>query len=110
MLTADFQIRNNGPVNAIHTRIFFPDTEIRLHIEPFHAVKSHDIEIANRAIVLGRIACSHDDKALRHPMSPECLILQELQHSRRERLGYAVDFIEKKDSLGHSAALDLIID
>ena len=110
MLAADLQIRYHGSVNAVHPRVFFPDAEIGLHVEPLHTVKGHDIEVTDRAIVLRRIAGGNDDESFRHPMGSECLILQELQHRRCERFGNAVDLIEKKDSLGHAAALDLIID
>ena len=90
--------------------VFLPDREILLDIDPFHAVQRHDVKIAHGLIVLGRVAGCDDDKALGHLVVSEHLVLQKLQHGRRQRLRDAVDLIQKEDALRDAGRLDPVID
>ena len=109
VLAPDSQIGHDRAVQTGAGGIFLKGLEILLDVDPAQPVQGHDVEIPHGFIVLGRIARGHDDKAVRDPVGAEGLVLEKLQHGRRQRLGDAVDLIQKKDALLHARSLDLVI-
>ena len=89
-------------MNARLVSVFLPDCEVLLDIDPLHAVQRHDVKIPHGLVVLRRISGSDDDKALRHLVVSEHLVLQKLQHGRCQRLGDTIDLIQKEDSLRYA--------
>ncbi len=96
-------------MDALSTGIFLPHAVIYIDVDPFHAVKSHDVKIPHGLVVLRRISGCDNEKSIRHTVCPEGFVLQELQHCRRERLRDAVDLVEKENTLLNAAPLDLIV-
>ena len=96
-------------MDLLQVGILFPHREIRFHIDLSYTVQSDHIELADRLVVLRRIACRHDDPPPGHLLITEGLVLQELEHGGGQRLGYAVDLIDKEDSLLHACLLHLLI-
>ena len=90
--------------------IIFPDRKFRLHIQNPHPVKRCHIQFPDRTVTFRRIACGDDHPALRHFMIPKHLVLQKLQHGRRQRLRHTVDLIDKKNPLFMSGPLLILID
>ncbi len=90
-------------------RVFFPDIVIFPHINAFESVKCHNIEIADRFVILRRIACRDNDPSGGHVMTAKRFALQKLQHSRRERFRNAVDFINKQNALLQAGFFDFIV-
>ena len=109
VLAPDPQIGHDRAMQTGAGGIFLKGLEILLDVDPAQPVQGHDVEIPHGFIVLGRIARGHDDKAVRDPVGAEGLVLEKLQHGRRQRLGDAVDLIQKKDALLHARGLDLVI-
>ena len=110
ILSAHIQIRYHGLVDSLTVGIFFPYREICLHINLLQPVQRNNVKLTDRFVVLGRIACCHDDPAIRKFMSAERLSLKELEHGRRQRLRDAVDLIEEENPLLISGLFNLIID
>ena len=90
--------------------ILLPGLEIRLHLDLFQAVECHDVKFPHGAVIFWRIARRDHDPALRKRVAPEGLVLQELQHGRREGLGDAVDLVEKEDALRKTGGLHRVVD
>ena len=97
-------------MNARLVGVLLPDCKVLLDIDPLHAVQRHDVKIPNGLVILRRISGCDDDKALRHLVVSEHLVLQKLQHGRRQRLGDAVDLVQKEDSLRDTGGLDPVVD
>ena len=92
------QIGNHGRVHTSCIGILSPRIKIRLHLDLFHTIHGHHIKFPDGFVVFRRISCSHDQPALRNLMASEGFALEKLQHGRGQRLGNAVDLINKKDS------------
>ena len=96
----------------MHTRLHgevAPGGEVGLHVDALEAVPCGDVEIVRRAVVLGRVTGRHHDPAVRHAMASEDLVLQELQHRRRQRFRHAVDLVEEQDALALAGGLHGIV-
>ena len=91
-------------------RVLLPDPQIRLYLHTADPVQSHGVKFPDRAVVGRRIAGGRDDPALRQAVAAKSLVLQELEHRRHQRLGNAVDLIQKQDALPAAALLHLLID
>ena len=87
-----------------------PHIEVGLNLDALEAIPRGDVEVVGRAVVLGRVAGRHDDPAVGHGMAAEDLVLQKLQHGRRERLRYAVDLVEEQNALAAPRGLHRLID
>ena len=83
---------------------------IRLHLDLLDPVQSHHVKIPDGFVVFRRISRGHDHPALGNGMISEGLALQELQHGRGQRLGHAVDLVDKKDALPQARLFHLFID
>ena len=110
MVSSYIQIRENGRMNLCLISIFLPNIIIFFHIYLLNPIQRHHVKIPYRLIILRRIARGNDNPAFRHLLVSECLALQELEHGRRQRLGYAVDLIDKQDAFRNPGGLDLFID
>ena len=97
MIPADLQIGHDCPVDSDPVGILFPGGIILFNFDPLHTVQSNNIEIPDRPVVLGRVACRNDQEAVRYPVRTEGLVLEELQHGGRQCLGDTVDLIQEKD-------------
>ena len=71
--------------------VFLPHIVVRLHINTLQAVPRDDVELSDGVVVLGRVARSHHNPAIRHTMSTKNLVLQKLQHCRGQGFRHAVD-------------------
>ena len=89
--------------------VFLPRVEVFLHIDFPDSVERCNVKIAHGFIVLRRIAGGHNEEPFRQMVCSERLVLQKLQHRRRERLRDAVDLVQKQDAFLHAALLDLVI-
>ena len=87
-----------------------PHVVVGLNLDALQAIPRGDVEVVSRAVVLGRVAGRHDDPAVGHGMAAEDLVLQKLQHGRRERLRYAVDLVEEQNALAAPRGLHRLID
>ena len=85
--------------------IFLPNLQIGLDIDALHPIEHRRIEIAGGAIVLGRVARSHDYPALGKAVHAEGLVLQELQHRRGKGFRNAVHLVKEQDALVDPARL-----
>ena len=90
--------------------ILLPHPQIRFHVNPLDPVQGDHIEFPYRFVILRRIAGSCDNPALRYLMASEGLALEKLQHGRSQGLGYAVDFINKKNPFLKTCFLHPVID
>ena len=99
------EVGGDGRVDAVSGGVFLPDRHVRLDVDAPHAVEHGRVELARRAVVLGRVARAYDDPSVREPVHAECLELQELQHGGCERLAHAVDLVEEQDALVDAALL-----
>ena len=97
-------------MDSLTVGIFFPYREICLHINLLQTVQRNNVKLPYGFVVLGRIACCHDDPAVRKFMSAESLSLKELEHGRRKSLRDTVDLIEEENPLLISGLFYLIID
>ena len=86
-------------------RVFLPGGEVGFDLQHPQPVQRHRVEGVGRAIVLLWIARAHDHPALRQRILAEALVLQQLQHRRGQRLGHAVDLVQKQNA--RCAAADL---
>ena len=87
-----------------------PHVVVGLNLDALQAIPRGDVEVVGRAVVLGRVAGRYDDPAVGHGMAAEDLVLQKLQHGRRERLRYAVDLVEEQNALAAPRGLHRLID
>ena len=110
VLGVQFQITQDGPVDAHFAGVFPPGGQVGLDVHPADAVQGDDVEIPDRLVVLGRIACRHDHPAGGHRLVAEGLALQKLQHGGGQRLGDAVDLVNEQDALLQAGGLHLFID
>ena len=110
MLLPDLQVSRDRSVHPVLISILLPYRKIRRDIDPLHAVQRNDIKVADRPVILGRIARRDKDESFRHSVRPEHLVLQELEHCRCEGLGHTVDLVEEQDAFPDPRALDLVID
>ena len=101
--------RGHGRVKTRFGSIGLPRAVVRLDIDFAQTVKRHDVELVHRAVVLGRVARTHDDPSFRHLMFAERLELQELEHRGIQRLRNAVDLVEEQDALAQPRALHVIV-
>ncbi len=85
----DLQIGRDGSVDTFFISVFFPHAVIRFHHDFLHAVQSYDIEFSHGFIVLRRISGGGDNPAFRNFVLAEGLVLEELKHRRRQRLGHS---------------------
>ena len=97
-------------MNADAVGVFLPGLVVFLDLDLPHTVQRHDVKIPHGAVVLRRVAGSDNDEAVRYLVRSEGLVLQELQHGRREGFRDAVDLVQEENALLHVGALDLIID
>ena len=77
--------------------------------EALQAVPRRQVEVARRAVVLGRVAGRYHDPALGNRVAAEHLVLQELQHGGRERFRHAVDLVEEQDALAHAPSASMAV-
>ena len=96
-------------MQAALIRVFLPHAEVLLHVDALDAVERDHVELTHRFVVLGRVARRDNDPALGQFLVAEGLALQELQHHRGQRLGNAVDLIQKQDALAHARALHEVV-
>jgi len=104
------EVGDDGRVHLVRHRVVTPDVEVGLHVDALHAVERGGIEVTGGTVVLGRVASRDDGPSRRQTMLAERLELQELEHGRGERLGYAVDLVEEEYALLDARLLDDIID
>ena len=110
MIVPDTEIGHDRSVDPRPGSIFPEGSKVFLYVDPAEPVESDNVKITDGLIVLGRIARCHDDEPVRDPVRAKGLVLQELQHRGRQRLGDTVDLIQKQDPLLHSGGFDLVID
>ena len=72
-------------MNARLVSVFFPRCKIRLDVNSFQSVPRYNVKLTDGIIVFGRISRSDYYPAVRHSVSAEPLVLQELEHNRGER-------------------------
>ena len=65
-------------MNAALQGIALPDRKVRRHAKLAHAIFGHHVKVPHRAVILGRIACGHNDPAVRHAVGAESLVLEKL--------------------------------
>ena len=78
--------------------ILLPHLVVRLHINFFNAIQGYYIKFPDRFIVFRRISGSSNHPAVRNFVASKGFALQELQHSRGQRLRNTVDLIQKQDT------------
>ena len=110
MLGMQFQIAEDGAVDAHCPGILPPDPQVRLDIHPAHTVQGDQVKIPHRLIILRRVACRHDHPSSRDSLVAKGLALQKLQHRGGQGLGHAVDLVNEQDALGQAGGLHLGID
>ena len=110
MVLLDVKVGDNRRMHTVAERVFAPCLEVGLHVKALQAVPRCQVEVARRAVVLGRVAGSYHDPALGNLVAAEHLVLQELQHGGRERFRHAVDLVEEQDALAMPRLLDGIVD
>ena len=89
--------------------IVFKAGKILLNLDFSQSVQGYNVKVPNGFVVLRRVSCSHQHKALRNLMHTEGLILKKLQHGRRQCLRHRIDFIQKEDSFGNAGLFNLFI-
>ena len=99
ILAFEFKIRHDRTMDSALVCVFFPNIIIRLHINALNTVKCYYIEITDGFVIFRRVAGCHDNPALGNTVISETLALQKLKHCRRKCLRYAVDLIDKKNTL-----------
>ena len=78
--------------------VVLPHGQVRFNVHAAHTVQRNDIEIADRFIVLRRVAGRHDHPAGRHGLIAEGLALQKLQHGGCQCFGDTVDLVDEQDA------------
>ncbi len=104
------QIRQDGAVDRLVPSVLLPDGKVRFHVDPSHAVQRHDVEFARGAVVFRRVSGRDDDPSFRHLLVAERLPLQKLKHGGGQRLGDAIDLVDKEDSLPEARLLHPVVD
>ena len=110
ILSAKLQIRNHCRMDSLLISILFPYLKVRLYINSLNSVESYHIEFADRFIIFRWISCRHDHPAFRYFLIAKSLSLKKLEHHRRQRFRYAVNLINKQNSLFQSGLFHLFID
>ena len=109
ILFSDVQIGDHRAVEAPAVGVLLPDGEVLLHVDALHPVQRHHVKVPDGLVILRRIACRHDQPALRQPLVAEGLALQKLQHHGSQRLADAVDLIQEEDALPQARPLHQLI-
>ena len=94
-----FQIGEHRSVYLLVLRVLPPGAKIRLHIDSLQAVQRRQVELPHGVVVFRRISGGDNYPAVGNGVASEYLVLQKLQHGRRQCLRYAVDFIQEEDAL-----------
>ena len=110
ILSAKLQIRDHSRMDSLLIGILFPYLKVRLYINSLDSVEGYHVKFADRFIVFRRVSCRHDHPAFRYFLIAKSLSLKELKHHRRQRFRYAVDLIDKQNSLLQSGLFHLFID
>ena len=97
-------------MNPCIVGIVFKAGKVLLNLDFSQSVHSYNVKIPNRFVVLRRVSCSHQYKALRNLMHTKGLVLKKLQHSGRQSLRHRIDFIQEKNPFGNAGLFDLLID
>ena len=87
-----------------------PYLTVRLYYQLTDTIQGNNIKLSYRFIILRRITCCHQNPSFRNLMTSKSLILKKCQHRRCQGFRYAVDLINKKDSLFFSCFLHTVID
>ena len=89
--------------------IVFKAGKILLNLNFSQSVQGYNVKVPNGFVVLRRVSCSHQHKALRNLMHTEGLILKKLQHGGRQSLRHRIDFIQEKNPFGNAGFFNLFI-
>ena len=90
-------------------RIFFPDLIVRFYIDAFESVPCHGVEFPYGIVVFRRVSGCNHDPAIRDPVSSEYLILQKLQHRRRQCFRHAVDLVKEQYAFTDAGLLHHVV-
>ena len=96
-------------MNACPVSILFPRRKIRLDVNSFQSVPRYNIKLTDGIIIFRRITGSNYYPAVRHSVSAENLVLQELEHNRSKRFGHAVYLIEEQYALFYTRVFHKVI-
>ena len=110
ILGMQIEVAQDGTVDVGCAGVILPYLQVGLNVHPTDTVQRDDIEIADRFVILRRVACRHDDPAGRYSLVAEGLALQELQHGGGQRLGNAVDLVDEEDALFQAGGFHLGVD
>ena len=105
----DLQIGRNGGMDTFFISVLFPHAVIRFHHDFLHTVQSYDIEFSHGFIVFRRISGGGDNPSFGDLVFAESLILEELEHRRRQRLGHTVDLIQEENTFRKTGLLHKLI-
>ncbi len=90
--------------------ICLPDRNIRFHSNGPHSVQSRHIQFPDRTVVFLRIACCHDDPALRNFVISKHFVLQKLKHGGSERFRDTINLVNEQDPFPITGAFLIFID
>ncbi len=110
MILPDCKVGHDGAVNTVFAGIAAPGLQILFDVDFPDPVQGYNVEIAYGFVVLRRVACGDNDKAVREAVRSEGFVLEKLQHGRSEGFRDAVDLVQKQDSFRNAASLDLVVD
>ena len=96
-------------MDTLFVGVFFPHPIVRFHIDPLQPIPGDNIKFTDGVIELRRIACGNHNPALGNPVTTENLVLQKLQHGRRQGFGHAVDLIQKQNAFLQAGFLHHIV-
>ena len=104
VVAADIEVGQDGRMNVALHGVGAPDMVIGIDLHDLETVHHGNVKFPHRAVELRWVSGCDDNPAIRYPVCAEGLVLQKLQHGRRQCFGHTVDLVEEQDALPSAAA------